>query len=74
MIAIFGGGYVLFAANLSHSIVSASALMVGFIGAHSNVVTVLVWLLVATAGNLVGGIGLVTLFRVTQAREQTKSN
>jgi hypothetical protein len=33
-----------------------------------------VWLLVATAGNLVGDIGLLTLFRVTQAREQKKSN
>ncbi len=74
IIAVWAGGYVLFAANLSHSIVSASALMVGFVGAHINVVSVLVWLLVATAGNLVGGIGLVTLFRVTQAREQEKSD
>ena len=74
MIVICAGGYVLFAANLSHSIVSASALMVGFVGAHLSAGSVAVWLLVATAGNLVGGIGLVTLFRVTQAREQQKSN
>ena len=26
------------------------------------------WVLIATAGNLVGGVGLVTLFRMVQAR------
>jgi formate-nitrite transporter family protein len=73
MLAIWSGGYVLFAANLAHSIVSASVLMVGFVGARTDLLALVMWLLVATAGNLVGGIGLVTLFRVTQAREQRKS-
>jgi formate/nitrite transporter FocA (FNT family) len=31
---------------------------------------VVVWLLIATAGNLLGGVGLVTLFRLAQARHQ----
>ena len=30
------------------------------------------WLGLATAGNLIGGVGLVTLFRLTQAQEQDK--
>ncbi len=30
------------------------------------------WLMLATLGNLVGGVGLVTLFRLTQASEQGK--
>ena len=70
MLAIWAGGYVLFAANLAHSIVSASALLVGAGGAQIAITSLAVWLLVATAGNLVGGTGLVTLFRLTQAQQQ----
>ena len=58
------------AANLSHSIVSASLLFVGFATTSHGLGDVLSWLLVATAGNLVGGVGLVTLFRLTQAHQQ----
>ncbi len=76
ILAIFAGGYVLFAANLSHSIIGASILFVGFTGAHKTFLDVIAWLLVATAGNLVGGVGLVTLLRVgqvrTKARDSTK--
>jgi formate/nitrite transporter FocA (FNT family) len=73
IVAIFASGYVLFAANLAHSIVSASVLMVGIIGSPDKVIDLLGWLLLATLGNLVGGVGLVTLFRIVQAREQQKS-
>jgi formate/nitrite transporter FocA (FNT family) len=70
MLVICAAAYVLMAANLSHSIVSASILLVGFALTHHGLGEVMVWLLIATAGNLVGGLGLVTLFRVAQARQQ----
>jgi formate-nitrite transporter family protein len=70
MVAIFAGGYVLFAANLSHSIVSASVLMVGSLSAQTDPVLTARWLLLATLGNLIGGVGLVTLFRFAQARSE----
>jgi formate/nitrite transporter FocA (FNT family) len=70
ILAIWAGGYVLFASNLSHSIVSTSVLLVGFPLTQRSLMEVGVWLLIATAGNLVGGLGLVTLFRLTQAKQQ----
>jgi len=70
MLVICAAAYVLMAANLSHSIVSASILLVGFALTHHGLGEVIVWLLIATAGNLVGGVGLVTLFRLAQARQQ----
>ncbi len=72
ILAIFAGGYVLFGANLSHSIIGTSLLLVGFADAHKTLLDVVIWLLIATAGNLVGGVGLVTLFRFVQAREKDK--
>ena len=72
MVAVVAGGYVLFAANLSHSIVSASVLMVGVVSAHADPFAAVRWLMLATLGNLIGGVGLVTLFRLTQASEQGK--
>ena len=70
IIAIGAAGYVLFAANLSHSIVSTSVLLAGFAQAQRSLAEVGGWLMVATAGNLVGGLGLVTLLRLTQANQQ----
>ena len=70
ILVIGAGGYVLMATNLSHSIVSASALLVGFTSTSHSLMEVVVFLLVATGGNLVGGLGLVTLFRFAQARQQ----
>jgi formate-nitrite transporter family protein len=70
MLVIGAAAYVLMAANLSHSIVSASILLVGFVLTNHSLSEVVVWLLIATAGNLVGGVGLVTLFRAAQARQQ----
>jgi formate-nitrite transporter family protein len=69
ILLIGAGGYVLMSANLAHSIVSASALLVGFTTTSHGLAEVLVFLLVATCGNLVGGVGLVTLFRFVQARQ-----
>lgn len=74
ILLILAGAYVLMAANLSHSIVSAAVLLVGFhVTAHS-LADVIVWLLIATAGNLVGGVGLVTLFRFAQVRGGLETN
>jgi formate/nitrite transporter FocA (FNT family) len=67
MAMICAAAYVLVAANLAHSIVSASMMFVGFMGTQYGLVDVVRWLLVATAGNVVGGVGLVTLFRLAQA-------
>jgi formate/nitrite transporter FocA (FNT family) len=71
MLAIGAAAYVLMAANLSHSIVSASVLLVGFVATQHTLWDVFGWLLLATAGNLVGGVGLVTLFRMGQAHQQS---
>jgi formate-nitrite transporter family protein len=68
--AIFAAGYVLFAANLSHSIVGAAIIFVGFHLAHRSVADVILWVLVASLGNLVGGVGFVTLFRYAQVRSK----
>jgi formate/nitrite transporter FocA (FNT family) len=51
--------------------VSASVLLVGFVATQHNIFEVLGWLLIATAGNLVGGVGLVTLFRLAQTHQQS---
>jgi formate-nitrite transporter family protein len=69
IMVIAAGGYVLMAANLSHSIVSASALLVGFASTSHTLLDVVIFVVVATCGNLVGGLGLVTLFRFAQARQ-----
>lgn len=73
MLAIYAAGYLLFAANLSHSIVSASVLIVGLGSTSHELRELLAWLAIATTGNLVGGVGLVTLFRLTQAHQQDQT-
>ena len=70
ILVIAAGAYVLMAANLSHSIVSASVLMVGYRLTQHSLADLALWLVIATAGNIVGGVGLVTLFRVAQVRQQ----
>lgn len=82
ILVIFAGGNVLLAAHLSHSIIGgiiggiigASLLLVGFAAAGKTLLDVLQWVLIAAAGNLVGGVGLVTLFRVVQARQAVRGN
>lgn len=70
VVVIFAAGYVLFATNLSHSMVGSSLLFVGYRLAGRPLSAVLLWVLVAIAGNLVGGISFVTLFRLVQAWEK----
>jgi formate/nitrite transporter FocA (FNT family) len=73
MLAISWAGFLLFAANLAHSIVGASELFVGFRLADRSAFEAATWLIVATLGNLVGGVGLVTLYRTAQAREAERN-
>jgi len=72
--AIFAAGYVIFATNVSHAIVGAAILFAGFMDAHHTATDVAGWLGLATAGNLVGGIGFVTVFRIAQAREKQRGD
>jgi formate-nitrite transporter family protein len=73
MAAIFAAGYLLFAANLAHSIVSAALLFVGVAsGGGGGLGEAAAWLALATIGNLVGGVGLVTAFRVVQVKEKQR--
>ena len=68
VIAIWAAGYAIFATNLSHTVVSASLVFVGFRPAHRSIGDVAVYLALCTVGNLVGGVGLVTLFRIAQVK------
>ena len=72
-VAIFAAGYLIFASNVSHAIVGAAILFAGFVHAHHSVADVAGWLGLATAGNLLGGIGFVTMFRIAQAREKQRT-
>lgn len=74
VVVIYAAGYTLFATNFSHAIVGAAIVFVGFAPAHHTVVDLAVWLAITTIGNLVGGVGLVTGFRVAQAREQSRGS
>ncbi|MGI8916264.1 MAG: formate/nitrite transporter family protein [Chloroflexota bacterium] len=73
ILAIFAAGYVIFATNVSHAIVGASLLFVGFRPAGFPVWSPLLWVVIATLGNLVGGVGVVTLFRHVQVKEKRKT-
>ena len=72
MVVIWAAGYVLFASNLSHVIVSAAILLVGFARSGHDFADVCRYIGVTTLGNLVGGVGLVTIFRIAQAREKER--
>lgn len=70
VVAIWAAGYVLFATNLSHAIVGAAMILTGFVHAHQTWQAVATWLGLSTAGNLFGGVTLVTCFRLVQARHR----
>lgn len=72
MLAIFAAGYVIFATNVSHAVVGASLLFVGFRPAGFPFWAPVIWVLIATIGNLVGGVGVVTLFRFAQVKEKRR--
>jgi formate-nitrite transporter family protein len=71
VLAIWAAGYAIFATNLSHTVVSASLVFTGFHLAHRSVAAVAVYIALCTVGNLVGGVGLVTLFRLAQVKGRT---
>lgn len=73
ILAIFAAGYVIFATNVSHAVVGASLIFVGFREAGFPFWSPLIWVLIATLGNLVGGVGVVTLFRHVQVQEKRRS-
>lgn len=70
--AIFAAGYTLFATNVSHAIVGAAVIFVGFSHTSHSIGDLLRWVGLATAGNLVGGVGLVTIFRMVQIWEKSR--
>ena len=72
IIVIWAAGYVIFATNLSHVIVSAAILFVGFSRSGHSLLDLARYIGITTFGNLVGGIGLVTLFRLAQALEKER--
>lgn len=74
VVAIWGAGFAIIATGSSHVVVSSSILLAGFGDAGHDLVEVLIWLALATAGNVVGGVGLVTGFRLVQAREKRLKN
>ncbi len=73
ILCIFAAGYLLFAANLSHSIVGAAVLFVGYHLAGRGLVDVLRWVGMATLGNLLGGVAFVTVLRLAQVAERRRS-
>lgn len=73
VMAIWAAGWVLFATNVSHAIVGSALIFVGFTQTGHSVVDVLRWVGLATAGNLVGGVGFVTMFRMVQMWEKGRT-
>lgn len=70
VVAIFAAGYTLFATNVSHAIVGSALIFVGFSHSGYGPGDVARWVGLATAGNLVGGVGFVTMFRMVQIWEK----
>lgn len=71
--AIWAAGYAIFATNTSHTVVSAALVFVGFHLLHASPGAVAGYIGLCTIGNLVGGVGLVTLFRVAQVRGRNRT-
>ncbi|MBV8528527.1 MAG: formate/nitrite transporter family protein [Candidatus Dormibacteraeota bacterium] len=71
--AILAAGYLLYAANLAHTIVGSAVIFAGWHEAGRSPAEVAEWLALATTGNLVGGIALVTALRVAQAKAKVAS-
>lgn len=72
ILIMYAAGYALFATNVSHTVVGAALIFVGFHEAHKSVLDVAEWVALATIGNLVGGVGLVTLGRLVQVKEKRR--
>ena len=50
----------------------ASILFVGFLSTHRTLGELVVWTIAASLGNLIGGVGFVTLFRIAQVNEKQR--
>lgn len=73
VLTIWAAGWVLFATNVSHVIVGSALIFVGFTHTGHSVTDVARWVGLATAGNLVGGAGFVTMFRMVQMWEKGRT-
>lgn len=74
ILALWAAGYVLFATNLSHAIVGAALIFTGIGPAHRSWLQAAGWVAIATIGNTLGGVGLVTFFRYGQFRAKKGLN
>ena len=72
ILVMCAAGYVLFATNLSHTVVGAALIFIGFHGAGRSVVDVAEWVALATVGNTIGGAGLVTLGKLAQVKAKRR--
>ncbi|HUZ77494.1 MAG TPA: formate/nitrite transporter family protein [Chloroflexota bacterium] len=72
VLVIFAAGYTLFATNLSHVVVSGAIIFVGYHNTGHTILDVGRWIGIATAGNVAGGVGFVTFFRLAQAWEKNR--
>jgi formate/nitrite transporter FocA (FNT family) len=73
-LVIWAAGYTLFATNIAHVVVGAALVFSGFSHTSHGWGDVAAWVGIATAGNLVGGLGFVTLFRLVQVWEKRRQN
>ncbi|PZR83792.1 MAG: hypothetical protein DLM65_01200 [Candidatus Aeolococcus gillhamiae] len=74
ILVIWAAGFVVFAANTSHTVVGAALIFVGFQHTSHSWLEVAAWMGITTAGNLVGGVGLVTIFRLAQTSEKARTS
>ena len=73
LVVIWAAGYTLFATNVSHVVVGSALIFAGVGHTGHAWSEVPPWLAIVTAGNLVGGLGFVTLFRLVQVWEQRRT-
>jgi formate/nitrite transporter FocA (FNT family) len=73
LLLIWAAGYTIFVANLAHVVLGAALVFAGFPHTTHGWADVAGWVGLATAGNLAGGLGFVTLFRLVQVWEKGRS-
>ena len=73
LVVIWAAGYTLFATNVSHVVVGAALIFAGVGHTGHAWSEVPPWIGITTAGNVVGGLGFVTLFRLVQVWEQRRT-
>lgn len=72
--ALWAAGYVLFATNMSHTVVGAALIFVGTLPSHHTWLETAIWVALTTIGNTVGGVAVVTFFRYSQFRAKKGKN